>query len=248
VDHHGPFGRLPLRIGRRRLLAAVAAFLLIGCSGNGSVVNFTTTAPTPVPPATTATTTSSTTSTTTTSTTTTSSTTTTTTLPLEAWQVDDRRYYFPIQPPGVASYSRSHHDYPATDIFAPAGSVLVAVTGGVIDELRHDDPWDPAVDDGGNRGGRFISLVGDDGVRYYCSHLGSVGEGLQAGNRVLAGQALGTIATSGSAASTSPHCHFGISRPTGAGDWEIRRGEVWPYQYLQAWAAGENVTPVLPEG
>jgi len=166
----------------------------------------------------------------------------------EAWQVSDRDYYFPVQPPEIASYSRSHHDYPATDIFAPEGSTFVAVTDGIIDELRHDDPWDPAVNDGGNRGGRFISLIGDDGVRYYCSHLESVREDLQPGDRVAAGDVLGAIGRSGNAAATSPHCHFGISRPTGAGDWEVRRGEVWPYEYLQAWTRGEDITPVLPEG
>ena len=85
-------------------------------------------------------------------------------------------------------------------------------------------------------------------MRYYCSHLDSVAEGLQAGDRVEAGQVLGTIGNSGDAAPTPPHCHFGISRPTGAGDWEVRRGEVWPYDYLQAWTRGEDLTPVLPEG
>ncbi len=152
-----------------------------------------------------------------------------------------------MQPPESADYGRYHHDYPATDVFAPEGATFVAVTDGVIDELRRDDPWDPATDLGGDRGGRFVSLVGDDGVRYYCSHLASVVEGLEAGDRVAAGQVLGTIGRSGNAASTPPHCHFGISRPTGAGDWEVRRGEVWPYDYLQAWTRGEDMTPVLPE-
>ena len=175
-------------------------------------------------------------------------TTTTTTIPPEPWQVEGRRYYFPVQPPEVAEYGRYHHDYPATDIFAPIGSAYIAVTAGVIDELRHDDPWDPATNLGGDRGGRYVSLVGDDGVRYYCSHLDSVAEGLEAGDRVAAGKVLGTIGRSGNAAATSPHCHFGISRPTGAGDWAVRRGEVWPYDYLQAWTNGEDVTPVLPEG
>ena len=59
--------------------------------------------------------------------------------------MDGRAYYFPVQPPEVAAYSGYHHDYPATDIFAPTGSTFVAVTDGVIDELRTDDPWDPAV-------------------------------------------------------------------------------------------------------
>jgi len=164
----------------------------------------------------------------------------------EAWQADGRRYYFPIQPPDAAAYSEYHHDYPATDIFAPIGTTVVAVTDGAIDEMRRYDPWDPAVNDPANRGGRYVSLVGDDGVRYYCSHLDSVAPEVEEGGRVTAGQVIGAIGTSGNAAGTSPHCHFGISHPTFPGDWEVRRGEVWPYDYLQAWTRGEDLTPVLP--
>jgi murein DD-endopeptidase MepM/ murein hydrolase activator NlpD len=173
---------------------------------------------------------------------------TTTTRPLEPWQVPGRRYYFPIQPPEAATYSDAHHDYPAADIFAPAGTAVVAVTDGVVDELRRLDPWDPGVDDPATRGGRFVSIVGDDGVRYYCSHLESVVPGLRAGDRVAAGQVLGALGNSGDAVTTPPHCHFGISRPLGPGDWEVRRGEVWPYRCLQAWARGEDLTPALPGG
>src|SRR5690349_16616402 len=39
-------------------------------------------------------------------------------------------YVFPIQPPEIANYQRGHHDYPATDIFVPIGSSVVAVTNG----------------------------------------------------------------------------------------------------------------------
>jgi murein DD-endopeptidase MepM/ murein hydrolase activator NlpD len=114
--------------------------------------------------------------------------------------------------------------------------------------LRRHDPWDPAVDDPATRGGRFVSIAGDDGVRYYCSHLLSVARGLRRGDRVEAGRVIGTVGRSGDAAPTPPHCHFGISRPTVPGDWQVRRGEVWPYRYLQAWARGEDLTPALPAG
>ena len=167
-------------------------------------------------------------------------------MPLEAWQVPGQHYYFPVQPPETATYSDGHHDYPAADIFAPAGTTVVAVTDGVVDELRRTDPWKPDVDDPATRGGLFVSLVGDDGVRYYCAHLQSVAPGLSAGDRVVGGQVIGAVGKSGDATGTPPHCHFGISRPTFPGDWEVRRGEVWPYEYLQAWERGEDVTPALP--
>jgi murein DD-endopeptidase MepM/ murein hydrolase activator NlpD len=135
----------------------------------------------------------------------------------------------------------------ATDIFAPVGSVFVAVTSGVIQGVSRADEWNPDVDDGATRGGLFVALLGDDGVRYYGSHLSTVAEGIAAGVRVTAGQPLGEVGVSGSARDTPPHLHFGISRPTPLQDWEVRRGEVDPVPYLDAWRAGDTTaTPILP--
>jgi murein DD-endopeptidase MepM/ murein hydrolase activator NlpD len=156
------------------------------------------------------------------------------------------RYVFPVQPPSVASFQAGHHDYPATDIFAPAGSAIVAVTSGVIQEVSREDNWDSRVDDGATRGGLFVSLIGDDGVRYYGSHLSAVVPWLEPGLRVAAGELLGYVGNTGNARGVAPHLHFGISRPTFAGDWQVRRGEVWPFEYLQAWERGEMITPRLP--
>jgi murein DD-endopeptidase MepM/ murein hydrolase activator NlpD len=154
-------------------------------------------------------------------------------------------HIFPIQPPEEAYYVHYHHDYPANDILCPVGTSFVAVTDGVIDEVSYDDRWDAAVDDPALRGGRFVSLIGDDGARYYGSHLSAVVPGLAPGVRVAAGQLLGYVGTSGDAAGTAPHLHFGISHPTFPGDWSVRRGEIDPYPYLVAWQQGVNVTPDL---
>ncbi len=156
-------------------------------------------------------------------------------------------YVFPLQPPDAAWYGEYHHDYPASDIFAPEGTVFVAVTDGVIDEVSHEDRWDPASDDPSLRGGRFVSIVGDDGVRYYGSHLSAVVPWLEPGMRVAAGQLLGYVGRSGNARDTEPHLHFGLSRPTFPGDWAVRRGEIDPYPYLRAWQEGRDVTPDLAE-
>ena len=69
------------------------------------------------------------------------------------------------------SYGRSHHDYPATDIFAARGCTVVAPVTGRVDEVSTVDRWSSSTDRGADRGGRFFSIVGDDGVRYYGSHL-----------------------------------------------------------------------------
>lgn len=153
------------------------------------------------------------------------------------------QYVFPLDPPSAASYSQGHHDYPAIDLFAPQGTRFVAVTGGVIDEVGKEDRWDPAVDDPATRGGLFVSLVGDDGVRYYGSHLSAVAAGIEAGVYVDAGELLGFVGSTGNAADTQPHLHFGISHPTFPGDWEVRRGEIDPFPYVEAWKGGVLLPP-----
>jgi murein DD-endopeptidase MepM/ murein hydrolase activator NlpD len=155
-------------------------------------------------------------------------------------------YRFPLRRCGRASYGPTHHDYPATDIFAPRGTRVLAVTNGVVDAVNRVDRWRPEVDDPATRGGKFVSIVGDDGVRYYTSHLDSVTRGLHHGDRVSVGSTLGRLGQTGNARLSVPHLHFGISHPTTPGDWETRRGEVWPYRYLRAWCAGRDVTPELP--
>src|SRR3954452_20638984 len=152
------------------------------------------------------------------------------------------RYVYPVQR-CRSTYSTSHHDYPASDIFTQKGCAFVAVTSGRVDEVSFTDRWDPQVDSGASRGGRSVSVVGDDGVRYYGSHLLRIARGIQPGARVRAGQLLGLIDNSGDAKYTATHVHFGLSWPTRPGVWWVRRGEVWPQRYLAEWRAGRGVSP-----
>lgn len=150
-------------------------------------------------------------------------------------------YVFPVD--GKASYQRAHHDYPATDIIAPCGATVRAVTSGVVLEVSREDRYDAARDDGALRGGLFVSLLGDDGVRYYGSHLRSVAQGIEAGVRVSAGDVLGRVGDTGRAGVC--HLHLGISPPCGeVGDWWIRRGVIWPWSYLDSWRRGGSASPV----
>jgi peptidoglycan LD-endopeptidase LytH len=152
------------------------------------------------------------------------------------------RYRFPVT--GCqADYGRSHHDYPATDIFTARGCAFVAPVDGRVDEVATADRWSPASDRGPDRGGRSVSLVGVDGVRYYGSHLQAVAAGIAPGVRVRAGRLLGRVGNSGSARPTAVHLHFGISWPTRPGVWWVRRGVVYPWRYLDSWRAGGNLSP-----
>jgi murein DD-endopeptidase MepM/ murein hydrolase activator NlpD len=88
-----------------------------------------------------------------------------------------------------------------------------------------------------------VSVIGADGVRYYGSHLSAIATGIQPGAAVSAGQLLGKVGKSGDAKYVASHLHFGISWPTGPNVWWVRRGEVGPQPYLDAWRDGRQKSP-----
>ncbi|MEV6969514.1 M23 family metallopeptidase [Hamadaea sp. NPDC051192] len=150
-------------------------------------------------------------------------------------------YKFPVQ--GTASYAHTHHDYPASDIMAKCGSGVLAPIGGVILEVSLEDTWDAEVNSGATRGGLSWSLLGDDGIRYYGSHLSEVDKTTKPGARVVAGQHIGKVGKTGD--TTACHLHFGISPACKkTGDWWVRRGVIYPWSYLDAWRKGVAKSPV----
>ena len=154
-------------------------------------------------------------------------------------------FIFPVADCEV-NYARAHHDYAATDILAKKGCKFVSPVNGVIDEVNRTDLWSGKTNLGIDRGGLYVSIIGDDGVRYYGSHLSSVVASIQPGVVVKAGRVLGKIGSTGSARGTAPHLHFGISwpTPTQPNVWWVRRGVVLPFKYLDAWKAGKDLSPV----
>lgn len=148
-------------------------------------------------------------------------------------------YVFPFAGRDVG-YGTTHHDYPATDVFG-CGALVLAPTSGTVLETRTFDPWDPAVNDPATRGGLFVSMLGDDGVRYYAAHLETVT--VDPGQPVAPGDQLGVMGQTGNARNSACHTHFGISWPCPDPEWEVRRGEIWPAPYLDAWRAGEQRSP-----
>jgi murein DD-endopeptidase MepM/ murein hydrolase activator NlpD len=154
-------------------------------------------------------------------------------------------FIFPVADCEV-NYARAHHDYAATDILAKKGCKFVSPVNGVVDEVNRTDLWSGKTNLGIDRGGLYVSIIGDDGVRYYGSHLSSVVASIQPGVVVKAGRVLGKIGSTGSARGTAPHLHFGISwpTPTQPNVWWVRRGVVLPFKYLDAWKAGKDLFPV----
>jgi murein DD-endopeptidase MepM/ murein hydrolase activator NlpD len=153
-----------------------------------------------------------------------------------------RHHVFPLACHHVR-YGHVHHDYPATDMFAPTGCRFVAPVDGVVDEVSTKDRWHSRTNRGADRGGRSVSIIGSDGVRYYGSHLSAVAPGVAPGVHVHVGQLLGRVGSSGDARGGASHLHFGISWPTKHDVWWVRRGEVYPWPYLDAWRAGHDKSP-----
>ena len=151
-------------------------------------------------------------------------------------------YVFPIQ--GCkATYVKAHHNYPATDIMAKVGCAFVAPTSGVIGEVNRVDRFTWKTNKGADRGGLFISVIGEDGVRYYGSHLSKIPAGLEPGTPVKVGDVIGYVGQSGDAKGLAPHVHFGISWNTKDGIWWVRRGEIYPWKYLDLWKSGKDANP-----
>ncbi|MDI6103136.1 M23 family metallopeptidase [Actinoplanes sp. NEAU-A12] len=153
------------------------------------------------------------------------------------------KYVFPVDASNV-DWSNTHSKYPGTDLFVNCGSRFVATTSGVVLEVSLKDTYVEGNPDGPANGGLSVSIMGDDGVRYYGSHLSKVQSGIEAGARVKAGQLLGLTGKTGNASNVC-HLHYGVSAPCAkTGDWKVRRGVVWPYTYLASWRAGGQKSPV----
>ncbi|WP_239162883.1 M23 family metallopeptidase [Paractinoplanes rishiriensis] len=153
------------------------------------------------------------------------------------------KYVFPVKASNV-DYHPTHSKYPATDIFADCGEPVVATTSGVVLEVSFKDTYVEGAPDGPANGGLSVSIGGDDGVRYYGSHLSKVQSGIKAGVRVTAGQRLGLVGKTGNSSGVC-HLHYGISPPCAkTGDWKVRRGVVWPATFLDSWRSGGKKSPV----
>ncbi|MFD0580703.1 M23 family metallopeptidase [Dactylosporangium darangshiense] len=151
------------------------------------------------------------------------------------------KHAFPLQ--GKGSYSHDHHDYPASDIIANCGLNALSPVDGTVLEVTKVDTWTAKVNEGSSRGGLSVSILGNDGARYYMSHFSSINDGIEAGTKVQAGQPVAKVGRTGDASAC--HIHFGLSPACAkTGDWWTRRGVIWPWSYLDAWKAGKEKSPV----
>ncbi|MDP9845580.1 M23 family metallopeptidase [Streptosporangium lutulentum] len=146
-------------------------------------------------------------------------------------------YAFPVKGCKVTYESRLLV-LPKTTIWAGKGCSFVSPVSGVVYETNAQNRWTPSTDRGPDREGRFVTVVGDDGVRYLGGHLDSITPGIKPGVRVGAGQVLGQVGNSGNARSTASNLYFAISWKADSSLWWVRRGMVEPWDYLDAWLKG----------
>ena len=121
------------------------------------------------------------------------------------------------------SGGRTHH---ALDVMAPRGTPVVAAAPGRVRRIHTSA-----------LGGRTVYvLAADERTVYYYAHLDAYARGLEEGQRLRAGDAIGRVGSTGNA--STPHLHFAIWRsPYADGFW---KGEpVNPYPLLRRSASRE---------
>jgi murein DD-endopeptidase MepM/ murein hydrolase activator NlpD len=113
-------------------------------------------------------------------------------------------YVFPVGGgASQVSVAATHHDYPAADIAAPAGSPLYALADSVV---RNAWPQPDA------RCGIGLTIETGDGLVWTYCHLAYLERTVRRGLRLEAGAPVGLVGSTGH--STGPHLHLQLQPPT----------------------------------
>jgi peptidoglycan LD-endopeptidase LytH len=91
------------------------------------------------------------------------------------------------------------------DIFAERGTAVLSATEGYIVKIGEN-----------SLGGQTVSVIGAGGRVYYYAHLDAYAPGIAEGDYVTTQTVLGYVGTTGNAAGTPPHLHFGVYSTGGA--------------------------------
>ncbi len=130
-------------------------------------------------------------------------------------------YAFPLQGYAGAVPTAHWDNGLAVDLMAPAGTPWIATTSGVVQAGYYRD------------GGNTATLYGNDGRVYYYAH----GQAPAVSGPVQAGQVIGAVGNTGSAANTPPHLHFALSQG-GFGISSQGTGNIPPWDWLRALLTG----------
>ena len=124
----------------------------------------------------------------------------------------DRALALPVEGVRVEQVGDSWHAprsggrlHEGQDIFAPRGTAVRSATEGYVVRVGESA-----------LGGNTVWVAGAGGRNYYYAHLDSYAPGLEVGDHVTAETVLGYVGTTGNAAGTAPHLHFGVYTAGGA--------------------------------
>ena len=119
------------------------------------------------------------------------------------------------------------------DLDGPRGRPIVAVAAGTLVRIeRHELGLD-------GRSGRYVRIQHDDGTLTSYMHLDQVADGLHVGDRVLAGQMIGTLGAT--ACFEAPaHLHFSLEVPTRSSE----RGDITDTRYVDPEPYLEHATVI----
>jgi murein DD-endopeptidase MepM/ murein hydrolase activator NlpD len=116
----------------------------------------------------------------------------------------DASYVFPVGGgPALVSVSHHHHDYPAADIAAPAGSPVYALSDAVVQRSwQYPDA----------RCGIGLTLRTSDGQTWTYCHLSYLDPAVTSGASLAGGTQIGLVGSTGDA--TGPHLHLQLDPAT----------------------------------
>jgi murein DD-endopeptidase MepM/ murein hydrolase activator NlpD len=118
----------------------------------------------------------------------------------------DARLSMPVEGASAASVKDTWHAprsggrrHEGQDIFTRRGTPVRPAAPGYVVRVGENE-----------LGGKVVFVVGAGGRTYYYAHLDAHAEGLSAGDYVTPADVLGYVGTTGNAAGTPPHLHFGV--------------------------------------
>ena len=153
------------------------------------------------------------------------------TSPLLASPTYSSGWVFPVGGgPSLVSVSHTHHDYPAADIAAPAGSPVYALAQSVV--LRSWAVPDPKC-------GIGLTLQSADGQTWTYCHLSYLEPSVVAGASLAAGAPVGLVGSTGDA--TGPHLHLQLDPST-----RYPQEESWFASFAGTAFSWQDGTPAEP--
>jgi murein DD-endopeptidase MepM/ murein hydrolase activator NlpD len=127
-------------------------------------------------------------------------------------QNPDKKLAMPVQNVEAKAIANTWHAardgsrlHEGQDIFAPRGTPVFSATDGYVAHIGDN-----------SLGGQTVLVIGAGGRVYYYAHLEGYAPQLAEGDFVSKQTLLGYVGTTGNAAGTPPHLHFGVYDSGGA--------------------------------